>query len=313
MAILYYSSSSSRGSSSRHHKKGGDGGHHSNKYNKEDQMNIGIHHQQLETSLDLVPNKDSSLHGSLQNNNANESSATTILSSSSLSSSSQLLKNVRGSCNAKSSSRRRLVLLLLGNVTLLLFLNLYYESWAPVTTFTCAFMEHLAARRQISGGKTTKNNPQQPQLQQATALSTVPSSSSSSRPPNVILIVHESLGGAALESTKGKEATPFYQSLQQRDNHNHNEDMYFFRHPRTVAGITQIATPAILTGLLAYDKEGVKIMTDSTIATEFKSRGYDTASFVSYGTDFYGSRYEILSDLLRPDFDHLFGVSCYPL
>ena len=122
--------------------------------------------------------------------------------------------------------------------------------------------------------------------------------------PNVIVVVHESLSGWALETSRGKDATPFYQTLQQRP------ETFFFRYGRTVAGTTTIATPAILTGLLAYDKEGVSVLEESAgLAPDFKAAGYDTGSFVSYGTDWSGTGWAILSNLLRNDFDHIIGVS----
>jgi hypothetical protein len=187
--------------------------------------------------------------------------------------------------------------LLLGNLSLLLFFYSFCESWAPVTNFTFALMGSMVLVPLAASRSSCKKSNIQPSSEFAKA------SSSSSRPPNVVLIVHESLSGAALETTLGKAATPFYQSLMKED------DMYFFRYPRTVAGTTTIATPAILTGLLAYDLEGVDVLKEATLATDFKVQGYDTASFVSYGTDWYGSGWAILSDLLRNDFDHLFGVS----
>ena len=116
--------------------------------------------------------------------------------------------------------------------------------------------------------------------------------------PNVILMVHESLSGAALKSKRGKEAAPFYHELVETDS-----DMYHFRKARTVAGTTPIATPGLLTGLLPYSDQGVSLVKAASLARDFRKLGYETASFVSYGSDWSGSSWAILSDLLRPYFD----------
>ena len=179
--------------------------------------------------------------------------------------------------------------------TLILLLTLYYfcGAWAPVTNLTCAivgFMILTPPGSRVSSKGTQSGNAN--------------FSSRSNIRPNVILVVHESLSGWALETTRGKDATPFYQSLQERPH------TYVFGRARTVAGTTTIATPAILTGLLAYDHEGVSVLEGSTtLAADFRMAGYDTGSFVSYGTDWSGTGWAILSNLLRKDFNHIIGVS----
>jgi len=115
--------------------------------------------------------------------------------------------------------------------------------------------------------------------------------------PNVILVVHESLSGAAIESVRGRHAAPFYHSLKT------NPNMYHFQSARTVSGVTTIATPGLLTGLAPYTDEGVKLIKSASLASSFKAMGYDTASFVSYGADWTGNTWDILTDLLIPGFD----------
>lgn len=115
--------------------------------------------------------------------------------------------------------------------------------------------------------------------------------------PNVILVVHESLSGAAMESARGRDAAPFYHSLKS------NPNVYQFQSARTVAGTTTIATPALLTGLAPYTDEGVKLIKSASLASNFKALGYATGSFVSYGADYTGSTWGILTDLFMPGFD----------
>jgi len=130
--------------------------------------------------------------------------------------------------------------------------------------------------------------------------SDMPGDSSSSR-PNVILVVHESLSGAALHSNRGRQAAPFYHGKMRT-----NPDVYQFQKARTVSGMTPIATPGLLTGLVPYTNRGVDLVRAASLAADFKSVGYDTAAFVSYGTDWAGSFWSILSDLLVPGFDDVF-------
>ena len=122
------------------------------------------------------------------------------------------------------------------------------------------------------------------------------------RRPNVIMVVHESLGGSALQSSMGREAAPFYHGTMAAD-----PNVYAFRRARTVSGVTPIATPAILTGLLPYDDDGVAAVKLASPGAEFRAAGYDTASFVSYGLDWRGTMWSIVTDLLVPGFGTALG------
>ena len=198
----------------------------------------------------------------------------------------------RKSCNNQHKDDKKNIASRWRTLLLLLILYSFCGAWAPVTNLACAIVGFMILTP--PGSRDSRKRTQSGNAN---------FSSRSNIRPNVIVVVHESLSGWALETSRGKDATPFYQSLHEKPH------TYVFGRARTVAGTTTIATPAILTGLLAYDHEGVSVLEESTsLAADFKMAGYDTGSFVSYGTDWSGTGWAILSNLLRKDFNHIIGV-----
>lgn len=116
--------------------------------------------------------------------------------------------------------------------------------------------------------------------------------------PNVIFIQHESLSGSIMLNTeKGRESTPFFQNMMHND-----DDMYVFEHSRSVSGNTIDAMPALMTGCLPLDKEGIdNVRTKGrSVGYEFYKRGYNTASFSSRALDgtIISGQWSILHDPL---------------
>jgi len=108
-------------------------------------------------------------------------------------------------------------------------------------------------------------------------------SASSGNMPNVIYLQHESLSGAIMLNTdEGVAATPFFNKMK-----NENDDFYVFEHGRTVSGITIDAFPALMSGCAPYTQDSVKWLHEKgrPIGYNFKSRGYNTASFSSRALD----------------------------
>ena len=104
-----------------------------------------------------------------------------------------------------------------------------------------------------------------------------PTDMTGNRRPNVIMIVHESMSGSAIESSRGRKAAPFWHG-QMRS----NSDVYQFHNVLAGSGMTSIATSAILTGMIPYDDDGLNAIRSSpTMASELKGAGYDTACFSS--------------------------------
>lgn len=131
-----------------------------------------------------------------------------------------------------------------------------------------------------------------------TILSRALNGSGTGRPPNVILVVHESLSGRLMECAHGRRQSPFYHGAMANIS-----GVVQFTKARTVAGITEIATPAILTGLLGYTDECMDRVYRTSLASEFNARGYDTSIFSSYRTDWSGTRWAALGGMLNYDFD----------
>ena len=116
--------------------------------------------------------------------------------------------------------------------------------------------------------------------------------------PNVIYIQHESLSGSLMLNTEeGRASTPFFQDLM----HN-NENMFVFEHGRTVSGNTIDAMPALMTGCLPINDDGLKYVLSrgQSIGYDFHRSGYATASFSSRAFDksITNGKYKRLHDLL---------------
>ena len=206
---------------------------------------------------------------------------------------SSTVNNLRDLFNALKTPR------LLGcNIVALLALFLF-GAWAPLTNLTyCMFGIFLLTP---PGGAMGKSEVTLPTIR--ASLSNIRSKQQqrrSSPPPNVIMFVHESLSGAAMQSARGIDAAPFFQSMRS------NPNFYDFRFARTTAGTTPIATPSLLTGLMPFDDDGVELVKRASLASDFKRLGYDTSCFAAYGADWTGNAWEILSYMLMPGFDAIF-------
>ena len=116
--------------------------------------------------------------------------------------------------------------------------------------------------------------------------------------PNVIYIQHESLSGSLMLNTEeGRASTPFFQDLMHND-----ENMFVFEHGRTVSGNTIDAMPALMTGCLPINDDGLKYVLSrgQSIGYDFHRSGYATASFSSRAFDksITNGKYKRLHDLL---------------
>lgn len=119
------------------------------------------------------------------------------------------------------------------------------------------------------------------------------------RRPNVVLFVHESLSQRAMLSAKGRANMPNYFA-----NMGGSDDFYAFEHARAVAGCTEVATPGILTGLLAFDTEGGEYVKGTQLGKQFKALNYTTGIFSSYKTNWKrSSRMQSLHPLMNNGFD----------
>jgi len=98
--------------------------------------------------------------------------------------------------------------------------------------------------------------------------------------PNVVVVMHESLSGEyMLTRQSSMEYMPFFRSMLHSE-----DDFHVFEHARTVSGDTVDALTAIQSGCLPLDHEkggGRTQALSTSMATEFKRRGFDTVSFSS--------------------------------
>jgi hypothetical protein len=120
---------------------------------------------------------------------------------------------------------------------------------------------------------------------------------------NLVFLQHESLSGSiSLESPKGRAAMPWCQDKKERD-----PDFYVFEHARAVSGNTIDAMPAIMTGCLPYDNEGVAWAhaEGRHIGYDFQREGYPTASFSSRSIDttIKSGQWKMLYDVLAGGMD----------
>jgi hypothetical protein len=107
--------------------------------------------------------------------------------------------------------------------------------------------------------------------------------------PNVIFLMHESLSASyLLNMERGRQSTPFFRSLL------NNEDMYLFRHTRSLSGNTMDAATALHTGCLPFTSQGANLAYRRNIGSEFKRQGYQTASFVNSMLPYYKYAYEFM-------------------
>jgi hypothetical protein len=106
----------------------------------------------------------------------------------------------------------------------------------------------------------------------------LPLQNSKGKIPNVVFVIHESLSGEyMLTSTAYSKMMPFVEQMMR------SKDEYFvFENVRTVSGDTVDAVTALQSGCLPLNhKEGRETALKTTLATQFKARGYDTVSFSS--------------------------------
>ena len=96
--------------------------------------------------------------------------------------------------------------------------------------------------------------------------------------PNIIFIQHDSFSGSAFLDEHGTKAMPFLHDKMHND-----PNMYVFEHAMAGSAITMDAIPALMTGCLPYNHQGMK-WTQSQgkgIGHDFQRRGYKTASLLS--------------------------------
>jgi len=169
----------------------------------------------------------------------------------------------------------------------LLFLLAYFHgslgAWAPVSNLIASILTSVLFPPAITkssyaarvGAEITNNSWQKSSLLNLN-LSALTDMTEHLR-PNIIIIVHESMSGSAIESSKGRKAAPFWHG-QMRS----SSDVYQFNNVLAGSGMTSIATSAILTGMIPYDDDGLNtIQSSPTMATELKGAGYATACFSS--------------------------------
>eukprot|EP00957_Ditylum_brightwellii_P178448 13592498-Ditylum_brightwellii.AAC.1 len=129
-------------------------------------------------------------------------------------------------------------------------------------------------------------------------------SSVSPTAPNIVLIIHESLSGEHTLANKScLQLMPFVkQMLYSKDEH------FVFENVRSVSGDTCDALTAIQSGCLPLDhKEGREMALNTTLATQFKSRGYDTVSFSSSALNMAGTKWFMTQNQLSANFDEEFN------
>ena len=119
--------------------------------------------------------------------------------------------------------------------------------------------------------------------------------------PNVIFIIHESFSGSlALNDPRGRQMMPYFQNL--KDNH---DDMYVFQHARTVSGNTMDAMSMAMSGLLPFTPEGMQQAFQKSIGSEFKEKGYNTASFTSCPLNMKKTAWWMIQNYLTANMDHV--------
>ena len=133
-------------------------------------------------------------------------------------------------------------------------------------------------------------------------------SSAATTGPNIIYIQHESLSGSMMLNTEaGAKAMPFFQDRMHND-----PDMYVYEHTRTGSGNTIDALPALMTGCLPYNGEGVKYThaIGQSIGYDFHNLGYRTASFSSRALDetIVSGRWKMLHDVLVGGMEQVYDL-----
>lgn len=165
----------------------------------------------------------------------------------------------------------------------LIFLTLDSQIWAPMSNIVRAslripLMPKWPYHPDIAAAR-LKNARSEAAAAAATA------TTAAAALPNVILFVHESVSGSVVWSPKGAEAMPFFSGLE-----HYNNDTYLFENGRAAAGITHIAMPAILTGLLPLSYRGAEIMSSAVLSEQMRARGYACGMFSSITLHWSGSK-----------------------
>ena len=120
--------------------------------------------------------------------------------------------------------------------------------------------------------------------------------------PNLILLIHESLSGElAMAREDAVDLMPFLQRKFQS-----NDDEFFvFENARTVSGHTERCIPAIVSGCLPLNEKGTKSALSTNMATQARTKGYETLSFSSYLLNMNGTRYSMVQNALSINFDQI--------
>merc|ERR1711957_784511 len=99
-----------------------------------------------------------------------------------------------------------------------------------------------------------------------------------------------------------KKSMPFFQQML------HSDVEYFvFENARTVAGDTADAMSAIQTGCLPLNhRQGREVALNTSIATEFKRKGFETVSISSRLLNLEGTKWFMTQNQLSSNFDQVF-------
>lgn len=108
--------------------------------------------------------------------------------------------------------------------------------------------------------------------------------------PNVVFIQTDALSGSLmLKTAEGRAAMPFFQHLKAT-----NDDFYVFDYARTVSGNTKDALLSLLAGCLPFTDQGKEIAFAQSIGDEFRTLGYETASFSSTNVNLQNTLWSFL-------------------
>jgi len=121
--------------------------------------------------------------------------------------------------------------------------------------------------------------------------------------PNVVVAMHESLSGEYMLTRESSlKTTSFFTKMLRSE-----DRFYVFEHARTVSGDTVDALTAIQSGCLPLDhNDGRDIALSTSLATEFKRRGFDTVSFTSRALTMKSTKWFMIQKQLSENFDEVF-------
>lgn len=120
--------------------------------------------------------------------------------------------------------------------------------------------------------------------------------------PNLMLFIHESMSGEfPLTKEENLELMPFLKKMIQSN----DGEFFVFENPRTVSGDTAHAIPAIVSGCLPLNEDGIVASQSTNMATQAKMRGYQTLSFSSRLLNMKGTYWFAVENALSVNFDQI--------